>query len=183
MAKIPTAVEQAATTAPTATPWGTPPAAPIAAPAAPQAPAASVEQPHAVEQLGDGNGNIGLPSDNSQAKEGEIATAEQNLQEAKEDLAGMQAAHDNNARALQAAKDEVDKLTVALEKLQPELNSTNVIQAYHASQRKLMEERAQRLSALRSSGVDFKALLTIKAPIDQAMARKTGRGGQRPGKI
>lgn len=75
---------------------------------------------------------------------------------------------------------KADDLVQELEKYNPVPSVANTIQAYHQSQQRLRDERASRLVALRNSGVDFKALLEIKAPIDNAMSRKTGRGGQRP---
>lgn len=57
----------------------------------------------------------------------------------------------------------------------------NAIQQYLAGQRKLLEERAARKQLIAESGLDLAELATdLKSPIDAAMARRTGRGGQRP---
>lgn len=79
-----------------------------------------------------------------------------------------------HAAAIQALDEATDALTEAggIETLADALNG------YARSQAKIRAERADRLNALR--GINLKDILPMRAPIDNAMSRKTQRGGQRP---
>lgn len=170
---------QAAVVAP---PWSNPEQAPAAAPAAAQQVATLVESVVAVvvAKTAPEAGDVNVQDTIAQAKPESIADIEAQLSDAKAHLARGQAEKAVFDRALKEAVEEVDRLTLALEELQPRPSVTDTIQAYHASQRRLLDQRAEKLTALRQVGVDWKSLLQVKAPIDAAMARKTARGGQRP---
>lgn len=181
MAKIPTSPLQAPTGA---TPWGstgegakTAPAAPPPPPLAETAIAAPLNQ-----ESSDGTveARSGDTENEAGAVSGDVADAQDALDGARSRLAGI--AHEKASldQAFTAATLEVDACIVALEALQPPETTTSLIQDYHARQQEMLADRAARIVALRSSGVDFKALLTMKAPIDSAMSRRTGRGGNRP---
>jgi hypothetical protein len=170
-----------------AAPWvGSTPAA-AAAPAAPQPlakpVAATAPATAASPQPGTSDATAAVGAEGSDP-EGEavqkIAEAEEALQAAQANLAGALSEKAEVGRKVAHATEEVDRLIVALESLAPKATVTNTIQAYHESQKRLLQERAEKLQALKKSGVDFKALLTVKAPIDAAFARKQGRGGARP---
>ncbi len=172
-----------------APPWGSTEGAPQTAPAALQPPAAPVEPTavppvaavvQATSENGDGKVEEVLASDAKAEQSAELAQAEAELQEAKAYLARGQESKIEFDRALKKASDEVDRCILAVERLRPKSNLTNTIQAYHASQKKLLQERADKREAIKKSGIDFKELFKIAAPIDAAFARKTGRGGNRP---
>ncbi len=52
------------------------------------------------------------------------------------------------------------------------------LKLYHASQHRALQDRAAKIKALRE--IPLKDILPSKSRIDEAMARKTARGGQRP---
>lgn len=174
-----------------ATPWGSTGDLGIAAPAgvaASVAPIAATLAPAKHElasklsSLEGGDGKAKVPSlgDKETEADQEISRLSNALAEAEAYLARGKDAKADFDRAFQAAKDRVNELTAALEKIQPPVSVSSVIAAYHASQHKLLATRAEKLAALKSSGIDFKELLKIKSPVDAAMARKTGFGTKRP---
>lgn len=80
------------------------------------------------------------------------------------------------------ARKREDELRMKLESLRPNDNTTDAIQGYLASQRKALEQRAARQQLIKDSGISLKELASgLRSPIDSAMARRTGRGNQRPG--
>lgn len=112
----------------------------------------------------------------------DVAEAREKLADAKtalEELAAIKAKVDAEHAAQLA---EVDKLTLELEELQGKETVGDAIQGYLAQQRRNLEERAQRMRAIKESGVNLGELTrNLKSPIDSAMSRKTARGTQRPG--
>lgn len=115
----------------------------------------------------------------------EVETLEAELEE-------IQSAMSDRRRQIDALKQEVDAMAIreadlhAAIEAKTDRRSDNVgaIQAYLASQRKILEQRGARKTMIRESGLDLKALAAgLRAPIDSAMARKTGRGGKRPTRV
>ena len=168
-------------------PWANGAPEPVVAPAAQQPPAQTVIATAQTAQTGESDGQTQNSSGDPQSQAGEnvdaIQAAKELLFDAQEGLAELNRHKAHFDKAFKAATDQVDACVAALEALQPRETLASVIQEYHASQKRMLAERAKRLDSVRSSGVDFKALLTFKAPIDNAMARKTGRGGVRPVKL
>ncbi|MFA7175014.1 MAG: hypothetical protein WC340_16700 [Kiritimatiellia bacterium] len=109
--------------------------------------------------------------------EAALAHAHAELAEAQSFLAAAQDLYDEKQRLL-------DDAINAREDAGAGESNADAIQGYLASQRKLLEERSERGRALRDAGFTPKSLrdlLPTRSPIDQALARKTTRGGNRPG--
>jgi hypothetical protein len=85
-------------------------------------------------------------------------------------------------RQLQQQKDD---LVLAIDKEAPKHSNQHDIQAYLASQNKLLEQRAQQIANVkkveRELGARLTDLVPKRAPIDAAMMRRTGYGRKRPG--
>jgi hypothetical protein len=186
------ATTQAPQAAAVATPWGSTSDSPIAAPAGAQAAATPETAAQATSGIaafvqqtsGVGNGQAQTADASAQGQtRQDVAEVRAALEAAQVDLAASLAEENRIKRTVEATKDQIVQLSVALEKLEPKPTLTNVIQDYHASQKRALQERADRMIALKATGIDFKKLLNLKAPIDAAMSRKTGRGGQRPTNI
>jgi len=105
---------------------------------------------------------------------------EQKLAAARAELAEMEAQLAAGMVIIDAKRKEVDKLIDEHSKVHGQTPLQDALAGYFAQQKANLAERGQRMQSLKATGIDFKALLTFKAPIDQAMARKTARGGQRP---
>lgn len=131
----------------------------VTAPPAASAPTASEEQEPPVDAL---------------------QRAKEDLQHAKANLEQARVLRDKVIAEFDALTAKVDKLQLAYEELEPKLKHDDAVQGYLASQRELLEQRAQKALFWRESGIDLKTLLPSKAPIDMAMARRNLRGGQRP---
>lgn len=126
------------------------------------------EQPEVADRLADGND--------------EIAALEAELEETSEYVEQIRVHLNEVLRSFEQARAREDSLREKLDALRPKDDDTNAIQAYLASQRRQLEDRAARKKLIRESGLDLKELARdLKAPIDAAMARKTGRGSRRPG--
>lgn len=97
---------------------------------------------------------------------------------AAEEVARLEKLQNDVSRDLDKARHAYDALVDAQAKEQGYRTSQHDIMDYIASQRKLREERGARHRAVMNSGFDLSAV--GPAPIDRAMARNTGRGGQRP---
>lgn len=111
-----------------------------------------------------------------------VAEARHALKEAQKELAELDLARAEVKRLYEEKNAEVDKLTDALEALVGKETVGDAIQGYLARQRQTLQERADRMNIIRQSGVNLAELgRNLKAPIDAAMARKTGYGGGRPG--
>lgn len=181
MAQIPTSPLQAPVSG---APWGNTGKGVKTAPAPPAPPpiAETAGVVTATKESNDGQieARSGDTENEASAVSANIASAQDALDGARSRLAGI--AHEKASidQAFTAATVEVDACIVALEALQPPETPSSMIQDYHARQQVMLADRAERITALRSSGVDFKALLSTKAPIDSAMSRRTGRGGNRP---
>lgn len=104
------------------------------------------------------------------------------LKTAQEQLARLDKTLNDAKRARDEQQKIVDKLLVAHEKENP-VHSYEATRGYLENQKVVLEQRAERVRAVRESGVDLKALMAsvAKSPLDMAMARKNGRGTNRPG--
>lgn len=107
------------------------------------------------------------------------ATAAEKLAVAKEELVALTKLKVETDIAHGAKVRQVDALIIAAEK-EAAAGDSNAdgIRQYLNQQVANGLERARRMEALK--GVDLKAILPTKAPIDVAMSRKTSRGSGRP---
>ena len=124
-------------------------------------------------------GPVDLPDEN------DLEALEAALAETQSDLDELRVLRAEVDRRLEAGYRQEQTLTERIEKLQPRTNKqAPVIQDYLASQKRELEKRRARKDLIASSGLDLKELAKdLKSPIDAAMARRTGRGGQRPSRI
>lgn len=169
----------AAVPAAPATPEPVPPAAPAAVlqPVAPAQPVDSGVDENAATFSADQSKPAEVVGGGADAEDGE-PTLEAQLAEASEKSQKIRAALDYLNKELAAAMQVEDGLRKQLE-VDPRTANVNAIRGYLDAQAKVREDRIARKIAL--NGVDLKELTRgLKAPIDAAMARKTGRGGQRP---
>lgn len=114
-------------------------------------------------------------TDEVEALQAELAEQEELVSEIRRHKAKVDAEFDK-------ARKREDELRMKLESLRPNDNTTDAIQGYLASQRKALEQRAARQQLIKDSGISLKELASgLRSPIDSAMARRTGRGNQRPG--
>lgn len=90
---------------------------------------------------------------------------------------------DINAR-IRALQSTADDLRIQIEKLTPANSNQQAIQAYLQSRREALNARAEQISKVRQFeselGVRLSDLAPKRAPIDVAMARRTGHGLNRP---
>lgn len=191
-----------AAVAPAATPAVTPspvaetaPAAPTAA-ATPEAPVAPVVQVAPVTTVSPG----GLPPPEStstpasspsfyatqprvdmsealMSKGDELILVEAQLTDLNRDLASLN-------KQKQELITRSDSLRLEIEKLTPRDDHQQAIVAYQTSQLAILQRRGQQQANLRKLeselGIRIADILPRKSPIDAAMSRKTGYGGQRP---
>jgi len=174
---------------------GGPPAAPATTPAAPApvappapiaaAPAAEDAPPPAPVAAEDDAQGAGaeefpqLTQDPIAEAATDAETYRAQLDEAMLNLNDAMAEQQAAAERVHNAQNEVGRLEGLLENLSK--TTENPIMAYLAQQQKNLEDRADRMKAIKDSGLDLSGLQrSLKAPIDAAMARKTGRGGARP---
>lgn len=115
----------------------------------------------------------------------EIASLEEELRSRKERLDELRVERDKVNKAYQEAMGKVDAIEERIEQLRPRNSNQGTIHAYLESQKKQSAQRGENRQALAAAGIDLKHLQKAvgKAPIDQAMARKTGRGTNRPTRI
>lgn len=120
---------------------------------------------------GDGDAEDGEPS-----LEAQLAKAIAHAQEVREAL-------DYVNKELAASVKEEDRLRDMLQ-VDSRTSNQEAISSYLESQKAALNDRARRKALIKESGVDLKELTrNLKAPIDAAMARRTGRGTQRPTKV
>jgi hypothetical protein len=114
-----------------------------------------------------------------------------NMQEAKTSLAELDKELEGvnqEIYALNKKKHELnlkaDPIRDQIAKNSPPDNISNAVQGYHARQKEILAARADQLGRVKSfekeSGVKIADLIPKKSVIDQALARKTGRGTARP---
>jgi hypothetical protein len=141
-----------------------PPAQGVATPA-PAAPA--VAAPIPVEEM---------------SREQMISALQEELADAEADTEDARKALEHMKKLFEDARKHEDSIRVKLDGFRSKHDNTNAIQDYLASQRALLDERGQRRRMVAEAGVNLRELSKAMsaAPIDQAMARRTGRGGSRP---
>lgn len=165
------------------------PAIPATEPPAPPAPVTADGGAADATQGGDDTFSDAQPAEQPEVAGGtddaedEVEALEAQLAEAIADTEAKRAAVDDLTKQLNAAIKLEDKLRDKLVKVAPPVNQMTTLQAYVARQHTLSMERALQRDAIVGSGVNLQELgkvLRKGSPLDQAMARKTGRGGQRP---
>ncbi len=111
----------------------------------------------------------------------------EDLAAAKEDLEGVEveiaeidkwlAKATAERAALRLKKDD---LVIRIDKMQPRDSLANEVQQYHASQLKLLDQRASQIGKARAfqaeTGVRLQDLVPKRSPLDQSLARQTGHG-------
>lgn len=104
------------------------------------------------------------------------------LQDAQAQLALLDANLNECKRKRDAQQKVVDAILDAKDKEAPQ-HSYAATQGYLESQKRALEQRAERVRAVQNSGVDLRAMMAsvAKSPLDVAMARKNSRGSSRPG--
>lgn len=148
--------------------------------------------PQATADANDGSSHA--TENEGQAEQPEVedgpADHSDELSSIAEELEGVEAELENIDAWVAKAQEEQarlretrDDLVARQETLLPSENvrNTNAIQGYLAAQTKILEARGEKKLLLKESGLDLKELARdLKSPLDAAMARKTGRGTQRP---
>lgn len=108
-----------------------------------------------------------------------FAELQKQLEGAQAVLDEKRAAANIAQRAVLEAEAELDRLIMMRDaKVDPQANQRAIME-YLERQQQVKIEKHERVQQLLKAGVT-PAMFQAKAPIDQAMARKTGRGGQRP---
>lgn len=155
------------------------------------APASGTQAAAVVAQQGESHGQVDAQTQTGGEGEGDgevderaaqIAELEAELASAQARLAEGERAKVSFMAALEEARGDVDKLIEKLESVRGKETAGDAIRGYLQRQQQELRERGERILAVRRSGVDLKELSQsiTGAPIDQAMARKTARGGMRP---
>jgi hypothetical protein len=161
---------------------------PQGAGAAPQAETQKVEGAETAGTSGDGTDPAGTPEqppledDGPTDEQNELAALEAELEDTK-------AAIDEYRAVIDEANDKLKALYIVEQDLTNKVNAAtpsgnknaDAIQAYFAQQQRNLQDRAARKAMIKESGIDLAELARgLKSPLDNAMSRKTGRGGQRP---
>jgi hypothetical protein len=112
----------------------------------------------------------------------EIAALEEELQEAEGHIQKLNGYRDELDAEMRKAERHADDLRDQISTARGSGDNQSTISTYLEAQKARMRQRGETRKAIAQAGVDLAALVKAgaKAPIDQAMARKTGRGGQRP---
>lgn len=112
----------------------------------------------------------------------ETSGLQEDLEAAEARIADLTQDRDTVNRLLAEANADADRIRDKMTTARGSSDTTNVILQALESRKRQAEQRGEVQASLKASGVDLKALAKAasKAPIDQAMARKTGRGGTRP---
>lgn len=135
---------------------------------------------------GDGGASETEQSEMDESGDGsdEIQDLEEELEDAEEELDDLRRARDDLNKHIDDRNANADKLRGRLAQLRGN-DQTNTIQAYLESRKKDMIQRGENRQALRDAGLTLKSIqqATGASPIDQAMARKRGRGGNRPTRV
>lgn len=108
-----------------------------------------------------------------------LAEAKERLAEVTKVCGELRSARERIDAELKAAQAEHDRLQTYIDRTTPRDSNQENINQYLAKQHEIREARAGRAKQLRETGLTIKDLAG-GAPIDQAMARKTQRGAQRP---
>jgi hypothetical protein len=153
--------------------------------------AAATATPAAVAVTPPAGEEGGAPFSNEQAQQPEVAatgpatneveTLAAQLEEVRREIDGTRTALDEGDKFLKELVKKENELADKLMKVSPPDDNASAIRAYLDAQVAKGAERAARKKLILESGLDMKELARdLKSPLDAAMARKTGRGGQRP---
>jgi chromosome segregation ATPase len=121
---------------------------------------------------------VGRSSDNSD----EIASLETELRSGEEELAQLRVEAGELQNEIRRIENQQEMRRNRLDGLRPASSITATVQSYLEKQKEILQERGQARASLASVGLKLKDLAKAvgKSPLDESMARKTGRGGQRP---
>lgn len=147
---------------------------PIVAPAAPQ-PAAQGERSDGTSTTGPGGDN----ATDDQAEQGD-AEAEDPIAAATARVEAASAAQAKANQEHSQAVAELDALLDAAASSGAQETLAQQVGSYHKRQLAALQQRGEQQRRLRDANVDLKALLPQRSQLDNALTRKTGRGGQRP---
>lgn len=114
----------------------------------------------------------------------EVEDLEEELEEVEEALSDLRRSRDDLNKDIDEGNRHADKLRGRIAQLKGS-EQTNTIQAYLESRKEAMAQRGENRQTLKDSGLTLKKIAQAveAAPIDQAMARKTGRGNKRPTRV
>ena len=119
------------------------------------------------------------------AGEDDLEDLEAQLEDTEEKIASIRREVDHLNKGLEVGNSIADKLRGRISQLKGGSDNTATIQAYLESRKGILQQRGENRAALKDSGLSLKqlALAVGGSPIDQAMARKTARGGKRPTRV
>lgn len=114
----------------------------------------------------------------------EIEELEAQLESTEAKLADLRREVDHLNKGIETGNSIADKLRGRISQLRGG-DQTNTIKSYLESRKQQLQQRGENRAALKDSGLSLKTLAQAVAasPIDQAMARKTARGGRRPTRV
>lgn len=111
----------------------------------------------------------------------EVASLAEELEEVRGTIERTRAALVEGNKYLNSLVQKEERLVDQLAAVSPKDDTPSAIRAYLDAQVAKGNERTVRKQLIAESGLDLKALARdLKSPLDAAMSRKTGRGGQRP---
>lgn len=139
----------------------------------------------------DGSGTDAPGAPEQSAMEITGTDGEDDLESLEAELEATKASIAEGRAYIDRVKDEIRKIEAREQELANKIDllkresgvnpNANAIQMYLAQQQKTLAERGARKALIKESGIDLAELTKgLKSPLDAAMARKTGRGGQRP---
>jgi hypothetical protein len=155
----------------------------------------SSREVRAPEEGSDSEGGEGGPASDGASEQSEVAgtddsankvqALEADLQKREANIADLRMKANDANVAWREAEQDADKLRIQIAHLRPTDSDSRTISDYLESRKNELEERGQRQQALKDAGVNLADVLkgVNASPIDTAMARKTGRGGQRPSRV
>lgn len=117
--------------------------------------------------------------------EDEVEALAEALRAQEETVAELRVIQDAATKDVEAAVAVADGILEQLEALRPKNSNTQTIGAYLHAQKMTLQERGERQKKLVEAGVNLSDMIkgVSPSPVDQAMARKTGRGGHRPTRV
>jgi hypothetical protein len=115
----------------------------------------------------------------------EVQKVEAELEEVRERLVELRQTADAVKKSIFEGVEVEDALSAKLDKIRPPASKTETIQAYLESQKRIAAKRGENRAAFNEAGVSIKDLLrgVGKSPIDESMARRSGRGTARPSRV
>jgi hypothetical protein len=158
-----------------------PPAPAPEAAVAPVVPAAQVGLPPTTATLAT-NLLAQVPATNT----GLLAQKSDQLADIEDRIVDVKRAQEQVNKEYAKLQAEADDLRIQIDKLTPRDDNQHAIQNYLASRREALAQRAAQIGRVRDVekelGFKLSDLAPKRAPIDTAMARRTGHGHKRPGK-